>query len=388
MVCVPTQDDPAILGDFAEPLYAWDEVLQEYAEASTAERGLGYWVEVMPGEGGMHSEGSDAPAGNYETQQLTYTTDPMRAPGRHLLGNPFNKPIYWENIYVSTSPGSFSLRVSDPAASSLIHNVYYAAYDNDEQAYRYYDPDDYQERDGKIFPWEGFWVLVKQPVYLMIPWSQDPPSTSLDPGPYPMVPRETSSVSAAVTGKGPTYDRPRASGSARPQATGTGWRLKISAVSGALRDEYNYVGIHPRGRDDYDRLDIPDAGSMSASPRLQLYLPHDDWGPVSDRYCVDMHGSGEGGWSPAPAPWIRQPRARTDTPDAAWPHRWDLVIDAVDLADPVTVRWKQVPPGWELTLVDVATNRTVEMRRERHYTYHPAEESESRNFVVFARRVD
>lgn len=378
MVSIPTQSDSAILNDFAALFYLWDELAQNYDAASTIERGRGYWVYVLDGEGYMHSEGDSVPAGDFITPLLTYT-DGVK-PGRHLIGNPFNKPIYWENIYVSTDPdpvpASFTIRVGDPEAAALIDNMYYADYDNVEGQYHYYDPGDFEQRDGKIFPWEGLWVIVKPgaDVHLMIPEVQSVPATVRDYGDYPLpVYAENGKADAKVksaqspyaASKGTDKDSASAQKSKGPkkkdiETSGERWRMKIAAYSGQLRDDYNYLGIHPDSFDGYDRKDILDAGTMNAA-HVMIYMEYNDWGSNSGKYCVDMH---------------------SNTGEL---HQWEISAKATGLVDPVTIFWKKLPSGWDLELLDTTAQVRVDMKDSNTYTYSPNGDEE-RSFIIQGRR--
>jgi subtilisin family serine protease len=380
MVSIPTQDDNAILGDFTESFYAWNETSQAYEEETTTlERGKGYWIEVLSGEGYMHSAGTAVPAGDFETPALTYNSGSAYRPGRHLIGNPFNKPIYWENTYVSTTPGSFSIKVTDPAADSLINNVYYAAYDNTAGAYHYYDTDDFEERDGKIYPWEGFWVSVKQEVYLMIPETQTAPTSSSSSDPYP---------AEALAKAGPNEDLSVVT-SAKTDVKKDNWRLKISAFSGKLRDDYNYIGVHAASSNHRDQKDIPDAGTLNAQNHVLLYMPHDDWGKESGKYCVDMRStarppSGVNVLFRRLFPFIK----RRPVVQKPLQHEWQLILKSKSLDYPVTLTWRQPPKNWRLELIDTRTGHKQAMDATRSYSYQPVKQTEERGFIIRAVEFD
>jgi subtilisin family serine protease len=394
MVSIPTQDNTAILSDFPNSTFwQWNETKQSYEATTTIKQGRGYWVSVPSERGYMHSEGVES-SGDFITPQLSCTSVTTYKPGRHFLGNPHNDLIHWENILVSTSPGSFSLSVTDPGASPLIHNVYYTDYSS-TSGYLHYDPTDFDECDGTIGPWQGFWVIVKQAVYLKILKNQSAPDTWGATHIYPLAPlserRRTSNGEAAekgvteqtsdeVTGKtkafaaggesahrgqppGRPVRRRRRRGWNRkgwqdpPEGS---WRLKISAVSGKLRDNYNYIGVHPWSLEDYDPNDIPDAGTLN-SQYIMLYTEHDDWGRESGKYCVDIHSTLH----------IQQ---------------WDLTAKATGLEEPVTIYWRRAPEDWKLELYDVIDNVRVDMNGQRSYTYTPYGDEE-RPFTVYAQYV-
>jgi len=378
MVSIPTQDDSAVLGDFTSSFYLWDESAQSYEEAVSVERGKGYWSYVFAGEGEMHSDGASVPPGDFITPPLTCCAEPK--PGRHLVGNPFNKPIYWENTLVSTDPGpvpdpSSFTRVGDLGDDPPIDNMYYAEYDNVEGQYHYYDIDDFEQRDGKIFPWEGFWVIVKQGAYLKIPEDQPVPETVRDYGNYPLPiysksgqhaedSREVEDLQASTESTGVSAfsgRRNTSPGKLKQKKPGESWRVKIAAFSGQLRDDYNYIGINPDGVNDYDPRDILDAGTMSVA-HVMLYMQHDDWGNDSGNYCVDIHSN------------------------TGRSHQWKMTARATGLDSSVTIFWKKLSPGWKFRLIDAETGERVNMNETSSYTYSP-DRDEERQFVIRARKV-
>jgi hypothetical protein len=136
--------------------------------------------------------------------------------------------------------------------------------------------------------------------------------------------------------------------------------MKISALSGKLRDDYNYIGIHPDSVNGHDRKDIRDAGTMNAA-HVMLFMQHNDWESASGKYCVDMHSN------------------------TAELHQWEITAKATGLVDPVTIFWKKPPSGWDFELVDVTGQLRVDMRENNTYTYSPNGDEE-RNFVIEARK--
>ncbi len=366
MISFPTANHSAGSSSFTEPFYEWDEEGQHYQEASVIAQGRGYWIEVGAGEGAIDSGGDPYSGGDFTTGQLGYTSSGS-SPGRHLLGNPFNKPIYWQNILVSAQPDSGFVPVT--SATSLVYNVFYASYDNTAAAYHYYDPADFEERDGKIFPWEGFWVKVKQPVYIRIPSTQPQPSSLATTLPYPLYPRATESRPTKSPVAGVSFTP-----NPRPTATGA-WRVKLSAFSGQLRDDYNYIGIDPASKDGYDWLDIPDAGNMNSLHHISLYAAHADWGREAGNYCVDMLAG-------ASMPDIHRKKPIGTPPE----REWRLVLDARGTDQPVTLTWHSLPSGWKLSLRDVAANVRQGMIPGGRYSYLPATNDEKRAFIISAQR--
>lgn len=352
MFSIPTLDDSAIMNDFMNPFWLWDETQQAYEHAESILHGQGYWIYVEAGEGVMQSLGSAAPEDDFIVE-LSYSGGASLYPGRHLLGNPFNKPIYWENTYVSTDPADFTLLVTE--ASDLIHNVYYSDYNNTTGTFRHYDLDDFEERDGKILPWEGFFVYAKQHVYLKIPASQPAPTVSQSPGYYPLPVESATHKQIPLVAELPGSDQCPSGMSEKP------WRLKISAVGGMLRDDYNYIGIYPLSQPGYDAKDIPDAGTLNHNRHILLYMRHNDWGKFAESYCVDI-------------------RSSCDTRR----HLWEMTAEARGLEEPVTISWRKPPPTWELILTDTVTGTSMKMNEETSYRYIPNGD-EDRVFQILAR---
>lgn len=352
MFSIPTLDDSSVMDDFMNPFWQWNEGLQDYEHAPSILQGQGYWIYVEAGEGLLQSAGSAAPAEDFIVE-LSYSTDPLAEyPGRHLLGNPFNQPIYWENIYVSTDPGDFTQLVTE--ASDLIHNVYFTDYNN-TTGYKQYDPNDFEERNGKIFPWEAFFVYAKQHVYLKIPAAQPAPPASSSPGYYPLPVASVTHSQISRSEERPEPDQCPAGRSKKP------WRLKISAASGLLRDDYNYIGIYPLSEASYDPRDIPDAGTLNQDRHILLYMQHNDWGMLSENYCVDMRSSC----------------------DARW-HRWSMTAEARGITEPVTISWRKPPARWDLFITDPVAGTSIDMSRETSYRYTPNGD-EDRVFQILAR---
>jgi subtilisin family serine protease len=353
MFSIPTLDDSDIMNHFMNPFWQWNEGLQDYEHAASILRGQGYWIYVEAGEGLMQSLGSAAPEGDFVVE-LSYNTDAAAThPGRHLLGNPFNKPIYWENTYVSTNPSSFTQRVTE--ATDLIHNTYYTDYNNTAGTYKHYDLNDFEERDGKIFPWEGYFVYAKQHVYLMFPASQPAPAASQGGGYYPLPVESATHQQIHLTNEqsGP--------GQCSAGTSLTPWRLKISAASGMLRDDYNYIGIYPRSQPTYDLKDIPDAGTLNQNSHILLYMQHSDWGSLSENYCVDIRSS-----------------CNTRR------HVWEMTAEARGLAEPVTITWQKPPDKWEMILTDTGTGTSIRMNEVTSYQYTPTSD-EDRIFRILAK---
>jgi hypothetical protein len=163
----------------------------------------------------------------------------------------------------------------------------------------------------------------------------------------------------SVEGQGASADPKRSARRPVRDGRAAAWRLKLSAVSGGLRDDYNYLGVSPEALDGYDPMDLPDAGTLNASRHVMMYVTHDDWGERSGSYCVDMRDG------------------------ATRVARWTVTLATKGLAEPVTLVWRGVPAGWKLVLCDPATRTRVDMTARRCHTFDVPDGE--RTFVVIAR---
>lgn len=357
LVAVPTEGaaTDALMDAFANYFYSWNEAAQRYQVATTLARGAGYFVPVNAGEGLLQTSDPLPPETDFVTPWLTYTDGATRA-GRHLVGNPFGKPIYWQNLLVSADGSAWQ----PVTASPHVQAVYYADYNNAQGQYLM---NDLGPLVGEIQPWQAFFVLVKQAVRLKIPASQPvPPGLTGDRVSYPMrqpsAPGEAEAADVATSPlapSGPT--QPPAAASARAP-----WSLRLSAMSGSLRDDYNQIGVAADASDDHDPRDVLDPGTL-ASRHVVLAVDRRARAAAPGSYCRDVQ--------------------RLDGRHA---HTWPLEVRAAGLAEPVTITWSAAPAGIGLLLIDEATGAVADMNRIRSYSY-VARDGEARRLRVEARRV-
>jgi len=246
MVSVPLQVGDHLNDDLGY-LYEWDEVNKAYTGGSGALQptsispGEGQWGYVPASDpyaiGGkpLDATGTEVPASDFVISGLTNTPGPHA--GFHMLGNPFNHPIYIQ--YMRAAPAGTGTYASFPAAaaSGWVEDNWWGRYDNDAGQYK-----DFQSgsHNGDLFPWEAVWIHVLEDVDIEIPFSQ--------PGP----------VSPALA-----------------YASDENWEVALHARAGILRDDYNAFGVHVDASAGWDHLDGSDPGTMNAS-HVILSFPGDD----------------------------------------------------------------------------------------------------------------
>ncbi|HCU36223.1 MAG TPA: hypothetical protein DGT21_12485 [Armatimonadetes bacterium] len=177
--------------------------------------------------------------------------------------------------------------------------------------------------DNTIHPWWGYWVYAGRAGTL----SWNPSHVAAD-------------GIAELLQIGPV-DRERG-----------GWQVQLVAEAAGRVDACNYFGVATQAT--VDALSIPNPPSLPAS--VDIYLPSESGPMASD---------------------IRTP--------AAGALSWEFVVTC-GLDAPVTLSFPDltaVPAGYRLTLRDLATDKTVNMRTTRTYSY---QEQGERRFRIEATR--
>ncbi len=353
MVAASVDGAADAIARFSGTLYRWDEPLQAYQAASSLARGVGYFVSVGAAEGLLETASAAPAPADFVTPVLTRSSSLYR-PGRHLLGNPFNKRIYWQNLQVSVDGVSWQPVTS----SSLAQVVYYGDYNNVQGQYLM---NQIGGLTGAIAPWQAFWVVVNQAVRIKIPAAQPTPPGLLGQDTNYALRRP-----AELPGGGLAANEPEAEDPYRPRGLPgrdlravSAWTVRLRAHSGALRDDYNYVGLHHDALGGADPQDILDGGTMGAS-YVVLSIDRTDRPAAPYAYCRDI-----------------QPLSREAV------RIWPLQVKTRGLSVPVVLSWERLPVGWRLVLFDMAKGTVVEMGGASTHTFTPSE-GEIRRFWLLA----
>lgn len=154
----------------------------------------------------------------------------------------------------------------------------------------------------------------------------------------------------------------RATRSAAPRASasrGDGWRVRLSLSGAGLNDTFNFIGVQAGASDDRDILDVPKPPLPSRFVALGFV---DGQGARGGLLAQDMRAPGG----------TKQWRAvvNTDIPDAE-----------------LTLRWTSEgtwPRGTRLTITDLATGQTVNMRTRSSIVIRSGSEPTPREFIITA----
>jgi subtilisin family serine protease len=351
LVSVPTDGagNAALLDSFGYAMWGWDEAAQAYAPVSEVTRGRGYFVYAQPGEGVMQSNGTPPAAGDFTTPLLTRAASGTYV-GRHLIGNPFPRPIYWKNLLVSSDGATYA----PVTTSGLIQHVYYGQYNNRQGQYLM---NELGGLDGVIHPWEAVWVIVTSPAMIKIPQVQPIPLGLL--GVHgPSYPNRLLDVPAADTE--PLAYEPLASpgggrvGKLRQRdAVANGFKIQLHAVSGELRDDFNFVGVAENADDGYDPLDVIDAGTLNSS-HVVLSIDRRARESNPGLYCQD----------------IQQPPRHGSV-------QWPVQVETRGVGS-VTLTWSPAPSGWDVTMTDETDGRVVDMAAAASYVFAAADSAPRR----------
>lgn len=94
------------------------------------------------------------------------------------------------------------------------------------------------------------------------------------------------------------------------------WEVAISAVSGRLKDSYNFIGARHESSVNFDQYDLIDPPKQP-DEYLTLYFPHRDWSVKPNNYCKDIQPLSSEGYV------------------------WDFEVQSQLSASRVTLRWTE-----------------------------------------------
>lgn len=141
------------------------------------------------------------------------------------------------------------------------------------------------------------------------------------------------------------------------------WTAQLAVACGSVSDRFNYLGVASdavNGSANPYRLDAPPTASRRA---LDLFFTPSYAASPTDRYAVDIR------------------------PDSAGKMVWDFTVTTTLPNATVAVSWpdiRLVPPGYNLTLVDLETGRRCYMRTSTCYSFTTGTSGAERKFQVAA----
>jgi hypothetical protein len=300
--------------------YKWDPVQKGYVIATSATRGVGFWI-VYNGGGELQQMLNGSP----QVPPDISTGAPLLQlkSGWNLIGDPYPYafPI-GQMVGVSASNPTQSYTWQQLVDQGIVSSSL-AYWDPFTQSYKFIgDPAD------KMQPNRGYWVYV---------YTAQDLTLSFPPIFQPFLPEGTRGTATQWT------------------QTDKQWRLKLMARTNTGMDDMNYVGR---------------AADAKAANRLRVMEP--PTAPTQD-VALSIKGMVSG----------QETRLAQSLAEGTGRQEWRVFVQNTN-AGPVTVTWPNlgtVPPNVRLRLVDLATNSTRDLRQSSGYTY-TATANSTREFKI------
>jgi subtilisin family serine protease len=287
--------------------------------------GVGYFLSI-PSGALVRTYGQDFP------QNL------VRVPlheGWNLVGDPFPFPVSFAASEIETPDGN-RYAISDAVQQNLLLPFIYRYISGSYQLQ--------QLPNGTYEAWESHWIYV-------VPkntanFNPNNVMTLLIP------PTQAASSGATRAAKG------RAATTAGTGVTGPGsWELRLMARSKDLVDGYNYIGMSSNATDGNDLTKAPKPPLMS--PYVSLGMAR---AAGAGLYAQDL-----------------RPIGGTKT--------WDVVVNTDQKEADITVQWPNiaaVPKRYSLTLTDLTSGQTFDMRSLPAYQFHATAAEPTRKLTITA----
>lgn len=244
-------------------------------------------------------------------------------PGWNMIGDPMDFAVSWNALLVTNN--GVTMPIQDAASKGYINASVYS-YINGQYTFDTLPA-------GSLQPWLGNWVFV-DPNFA-------PNGITLV---VPPTPTATTSRAAAVTG---------------PSLGSSGWYIQLQATAGSMVDSYNFIGESSRAINGPDQLKVPKPPMLS--PFVTVEIQHNDWGSQSGVYAEDI-------------------RSRSTVPQT-----WNVLVNTDKTDVPVTLSWlhiQNVPRNIRLTLEDVASGQTYDMRTRSSVTFNSGSAKQAHQYVI------
>lgn len=319
----PGQNPDVVAPDLAQ----FDARTGKYVTVPTFVPGQAYWVRSrITQDSHVLLDPTIYPPLNNQVQPTSNAYKMVYNRGWNQIGNPYVYPINFSEVQIF-DPDTLAVSSVGDASSPTNQLVLPAVYVYDTS-----DPDPsnwhYSLVDSIGFtmqPYVGYWLFVKKANLQFLYPGVDIPGVSVG--------------RAALMGVG-FKSRLRSTGVEKlGRGTSDNWRLKVSARSAAGYDPDNFIGVAPKASDNMDGYKYSKAPEMNKT--LTLDIVHNDW-PEGTRLAHDL----------------RSPASGVKT--------WNMSVRSSKPNDSVTLSWnsisRDVPRNYNLTLIDPATNKRVNMR--------------------------
>lgn len=308
--------------------YRWDPITLQYLPQVTARRGESVWIVCLNDNAFQQLNGATVPT-DINLGGLTTT---LQA-GWNMIGNPYPYAVRLSTL--------IAVGLADPGSTLTWDQLVSNGWVSPALAYWERDPLDpdsgfYRFTEGNtdfLQPGRGYWIYVVTPQRIQITW---PPVLAAGASGTTRRPGETTNSSVWRQNE-------------------RQWRLQMVARTNDGIDSQNFIGV---------------TTSMANARKLRRFDP-----PVAPKSKVDLSISEmvDG----------KESRLAASFAQAATRRTWKLVAKA-ETAGEVILTWPNittVPRNMRLTLKDVATNTTRDLRFQNSYSY-TVDEPTVREFVL------
>lgn len=247
-------------------------------------------------------------------------------PGFNQIGPPFNSSVTLSSLRFRVGISGQEVTLSEAQGQGLIG----------QGLFKYSQQSGYQIEQAQLEPWVGYWIRCTKAegVYMIFP----PPGAA----------SSRSRASVANSAEALTAERP---GPLR-------WKVKIGARTEGACDNENFFGVMPRATDRFDeRVDVVQPPDFARF--VSLSFP-------AQSVSGPLKLSGD----------FRRPVAAQQ--------EWQFVVETDLPGQDTTLTWDvaELPRLLQATVVDLATQQTVNMRAVGQYTYRSSPDGAPRLFLV------
>lgn len=322
-VLFPNQDPNIVTPDVVR----YDAPTGKYVIATTFSLGQSYWIRsrITADQHVVLDPTIYQPLTNQvQPSAAAYTVTYSK--GWNQIGNPYLYPINFSEVQIFDPTTLTIISVSD--ASSPTNQVvlpavfYYDTSDRNPANWHYVmEP----SIGFQMQPYMGYWIYIRRQNMQFLYPGVDIPGVSVS--------------KAAMLGVGFNKRLKATAPEVLGRNTSNNWRLKISARSDNGYDPDNFIGVAPNATDGNDGYKYAKPPIMNNN--LSFAIVHNDW-EKGGRYAHDLRSA------------------------AAAPKTWEMAVKSGKPNESVTLTWStiahDVPRNYQLTLIDPATNQSINMR--------------------------
>ncbi len=281
--------------------------------------GLGYWLITRLGPTDIDASGDLTPDSDYSIHLSSGTS--TETGGWNQIGIPFNYSVDWSSstIKVKNTQTQEIVDIDTAQANNWIENkIWWQNGTSTEYSFAI-------APEGQLDPWQGYWVHNFIECDLII-----------SPSPVEGAGGQSASISSFTQEKQGIDKGQKKPGRYLPE-----WKIQLLIE----KDTYNFAGISPVAKDDYDALDVLEPPQISKG--INLYFPEQDWSFNPGNYTQD----------------VRKSEFKNK--------EWNFEIKNELEQAPITLKWlglEQIK-YYDLSLIDLDTNQTIDIYSTADYTF-------------------